>query len=128
MKQAEVKLGIGQQQITDETLKKLQVKALNDELLCEFGAPRLVKSVTTTQQQRADRYRAILPDRVCAKITSIRRGEDGNIYGTIVPHGPQSQPVKKRLDCDQAEELAFGARIVTKASIADVITYDLVKF
>lgn len=126
MKEAEVKLGIGQQHITDETLKKLQIKALNDELLCEFGAPRLVPSIS--QQERADRYRMVLPDRVCAKITTLRRGEDGHVYGTVVPYGPHAQPVKRRLEGNQPDQLAFGARIVTKASTSDVITYDLVKF
>jgi hypothetical protein len=126
MKEAEVRLGIGQQTITDGTLAKLQAKAEDDMLYCEFGAPRFVRDVPA--QEKADRYRAILGDRVCAKITSIRRGDDGHIYGTVVPFGPHAQPVQRRIESGQPDQLLFGARIVTKASVAEVITYDLVKF
>lgn len=126
MKQAEIKLGIGQQTITDETLAKLQDKAAKDQLHCEFGAPRFMGGVPA--QEKADRYRAILQDRVCAKITSLRRGDDGHIYGMVVPSGPHAQPVQRRIEAGQPDQLLFGARIVTKASVAEVITYDLVKF
>ncbi|MNI70483.1 hypothetical protein D3C76_25270 [compost metagenome] len=126
MKQAEVILGIGQQTITPETFEKLKVKADNGELLSEFGAPRLVSGAGS--QENADRYRAILDTQVCAKITKLRMGEDGKVYGTVEAFGPHAKTVKQILERDQSDRLAFAARIVTKASVADVVTYDLVKF
>lgn len=126
MSEAEVKLGIGQQTITQGTFEKLKAKAEAGGLYSEFGAPRLMPGASINE--KADRYRAVLDDRVCARITKLRLDEQGNVYGTIEAFGPHAKTVKQILDRGQQERLAFGARIVTKASVADVITYDLVKF
>lgn len=126
MKEAEVKLGIGQQTITQATFEKLKAKAEAGGLFSEFGAPRLMPGASINE--KADRYRAVLDDRVCARITKLRWDENGNVYGTVEAFGPHANVVKKTLEQGQPDRLAFGARIVTKASVADIITYDLVKF
>ncbi|MNZ16787.1 hypothetical protein D3C78_337670 [compost metagenome] len=126
MKEAKVKLGVGQIQITDDTLAKLKAKADGAGLFCEFGVPRLPEGVGGAE--KADRYRSVLPNRVCAQITNIHRGEDGAVYGTITPHGPQAKVVKQALDAGREEKLGFSVRVVTRASVSEAITYDLVKF
>lgn len=126
MKEAEVKLGIGQQTITLPTFEKLKAQAEGGTLYGEFGAPRLVAGASINE--KADRYRQVLDDRVCCRITKLRLDEHGNVFGTVEAFGPHGKTVKQILDRGQPERLAFGARIVTKASIADIITYDLVKF
>lgn len=126
MKEAEVKLGIGQQTITPETFKKLQARAEAGALYSEFGAPKLVPGASINE--KADRYRQVLDDRVCARITKMRLDENGNVFGTVEAFGPHAKTVKQILDRGQSERFAFCARIVTKASVADIITYDLVKF
>ncbi|QTH80213.1 putative prohead core protein protease [Pseudomonas phage pPa_SNUABM_DT01] len=126
MKEAVLKLGVGQIQISDETLEKLKAKADKGQLLSEFGAPRLPEGVGGAE--KADRYRTILPSRVCAQITNLHRGDDGNVYGTVKPHGPMAKVLKQAMEGGNAEALQFGVRVVTRASVSEAITYDLVKF
>jgi hypothetical protein len=120
------KLGMGQQSLTDTSLEKLKAKANAGQLLCEFQAPRLVQGASP--QEKADRYKMIVDDRVCAKITRIYRGEDGHVYGDVEPHGPMSKTLKQMVDRGTTDNVIFGMRTILKAGIADVITYDLVHF
>ncbi|MNB61197.1 hypothetical protein D3C87_1116690 [compost metagenome] len=120
------KLGMGQQTLNDTSLEKLKVKATDGELLCEFQAPRLVQGASI--QEKADRYRMIVGDRVCARINRIYRAEDGNIYGDVEAYGPMSKTLKQLVERGTTDKIIFGMRTVMKAGIADVITYDLVTF
>jgi len=123
-----VTLGISQLvHISDKTLAELNHRAHTGGLKCEFGVPKVYDGASP--QERADRYKVVLPERVCAEISNVARGEDGvSIIATITPKGPMSKIVKQAIRSGRGPELGFSVRAITTGEKVQVVTYDLVKF
>ncbi len=126
MSTVRIKLGLGNREISDSTFIKLKERAEAGTLLSEFGVPRLYDGAS--MREKIDRYAKILPERVCARITAIERGDDGSIYGDVEAHGPQSRIVAQTIDSGRGENLIFSIRVISRGAEKEAITYDLVKF
>lgn len=127
MAKATVVLARGEGYIPDAALQKLIDKSNTTGFLAEMGMPKLIPGAS--QQEVLDQYNRINHQRVCAKITNIRRSEDGeSIIGDVEPYGQMDKVVKKRINGDQAETLHFSIRSITRNMKKEVVTFDLTKF
>ncbi|MCY1285624.1 hypothetical protein D9M68_18120 [compost metagenome] len=126
MKKTTVVLAQGEGYVSDETLRKLVEKSNSTGYLAELGMPKLIPGASP--QEVMDQYNRINHQRVCAKITNIRRSEDGmSVVGDVEPYGPMEKVVKKSLQSG-GENLGFSIRSIQKNMKKEIVTYDLTKF
>jgi hypothetical protein len=121
------RLGTGDVYIGEDALKKLKDKADNGDMLVEFGYPKVPD--TAGPKSRMDRYSHIDKTNVCAKITEVFRGADGNVYGTVMPLGPKSKILKQLMNRGDTERLQFGVRALSGiGQEPQIVTFDLTHF
>jgi hypothetical protein len=126
MKKATVTLAKGEGYVSDETLRKLTEKSNTVGFLAELGIPKLIAGAS--QQEVNDQYSRINHHRICAKITNIRRSDDGeSIVGDVEPCGPMDKVIKKSLARD-GDNLGFSIRSIHKQMKKEIVTFDLTKF
>jgi hypothetical protein len=121
------RLGTEEIHISDTALAKLQAKADNGDLLVEFGYPKVPDG--SSPQSRMGRYSHIDKTNVCAKITKVHRGEDGAVYGTVLPLGPKSKILKQLMRSGNDGKVTFGVRALSGiGQQPEIVTFDLIKF
>lgn len=127
MTKATVVLAKGEGFISDETLRKLAAKSNTTGYLAEMGFPKVPVGVHGAEF--AEYYSRINPQRVCAKITNIRRGDDGeSVIADVEAYGAMGKSLKKRIEGDRADTLLFGVRALINHNKKDIVTFDLIKF
>jgi len=121
------RLGTGDVYIGEDALKKLKDKADNGDMLVEFGYPKVPDG--SSPQSRMGRYSHIDKTNVCAKITKVHRGEDGAVYGTVLPLGPKSKILKQLMRSGNDGKVTFGVRALSGiGQQPEIVTFDLIKF
>jgi hypothetical protein len=126
MQKTSVVLAKGEGFIGDEALRKLVEKSNSEGFLCEMGIPKLITGASA--QEVRDQYSRINQNRVCAKITNLRRSDDGvHVVGDVVATGPMGKVVKQLLSSNP-DQLGFSIRSLQKDMKKEIVTFDLTKF
>ncbi len=121
------RLGVDEETLSKQTLEKAIRKAVSGQMLVELGAPKVPEGASP--QSRMERYKYIDQSNVCAKITELHVGEDGKVYGTVVPHGAKGKLLKQLLKGGLGDQLTFSTRAVGGiGQQPELITFDLTKF
>jgi len=118
---------ISGENIGDATLDKLIAKSNSIGYLAEFGVPKLLPNASP--QEVIEQRSRINHQRICAKLTNIRRSDDGqSVVADVEPYGPMAKSVKARIEKNMEQSLKFSIRSITKNMKREIITFDLTGF
>lgn len=127
MTKATTILAKGEGYVTDDTLRKIMEKSNTTGYLAEMGFPKIPTGANIQQQQEL--YQRINHQRICAKITNIRRGDDGeSIIADVEDYGPMGKSIKKRIDGGRVDSLTFSIRGLYRNGGREIVTFDLTGF